>query len=216
MSSAKKIVIYGAGGLARETEGLIQRINAQNPVWDVLGYVVSDPSSLGEYDSKDRVIGDEPWLVEQPDVFVTIGIGSPKVRQTIGTRLRAKLGDDRLPVLIDPSAIFDGQSCQFEPGVIITAGCILTVNIHVDTFAFINLDCTIGHEARIGPGVVLNPSVNISGGVNIGAGTLVGTGAQVLQYLELGEGATIGAGSLVTKNVAAGATVVGVPAKART
>jgi len=35
----------------------------------------------------------------------------------------------------------------------------------------------------------------------------------VLQYVEVGEGATVGAGAVVTKNVPPGATVVGVPAK---
>lgn len=215
MKSTKKIVVYGAGGLARETEWLIQRINAQNPSWDFLGYVVSDPDSLGEYDSKDHVVGDEAWLLAQTDVCVAIGIGTPQVRLNIGQRLRSQMDDARLPVLVDPSAIFDSKTCIFEPGVIITAGCILTVNIRIDAFAFINLDCTIGHEAHIGAGVVLNPSVNISGGVNIGAGSLVGTGAQILQYLEVGEAAVVGAGSLVTKSVEPKTTVVGVPAKVR-
>ena len=45
------------------------------------------------------------------------------------------------------------------------------------------------------------------------AGVLVGTGARVLQYLQVGEGATVGAGAVVTKNVPAGQVVVGVPAR---
>ena len=42
---------------------------------------------------------------------------------------------------------------------------------------------------------------------------MVGSGAQVLQYLEIGDGATVGAGSLVTKPVPAGKTAVGMPAR---
>jgi serine acetyltransferase len=43
---------------------------------------------------------------------------------------------------------------------------------------------------------------------------LVGTGAQILQYVQVGEGAQVGAGAVVTKDVPPGVTVVGIPAKA--
>jgi acetyltransferase-like isoleucine patch superfamily enzyme len=49
--------------------------------------------------------------------------------------------------------------------------------------------------------------------VEIGSRCLVGTGATILQYLKLGDEVTVGAGSVVTKDVPAGTTVVGVPAK---
>jgi len=55
--------------------------------------------------------------------------------------------------------------------------------------------------------------VNVSGGVRFSAGVLVGTGAQVLQYVTVGEGSTIGAGAVVNRDVPAGETVVGVPAR---
>src|SRR6185295_17389724 len=44
-------------------------------------------------------------------------------------------------------------------------------------------------------------------------GVVVGSGAQVLGPIVVGEGAKIGANSVVTKDVAAGSTVVGIPAK---
>lgn len=44
-------------------------------------------------------------------------------------------------------------------------------------------------------------------------GALVGAGAQVLQHLALGPDATVGAGAVVTRDVGAGVTVVGVPAR---
>jgi acetyltransferase-like isoleucine patch superfamily enzyme len=62
---------------------------------------------------------------------------------------------------------------------------------------------------------VLNPAVNISGGVRVEDEVLVGTGAQVLQYLTIGRASTVGAGAVVTKDVAPGAVVVGIPAKPR-
>ena len=55
--------------------------------------------------------------------------------------------------------------------------------------------------------------VDVAGGVLLGEGCLVGSGAQVLQYRSVGAGATVGAGAVVTRDVPAGATVVGVPAR---
>ena len=59
------------------------------------------------------------------------------------------------------------------------------------------------------------PGARVAGAVSIGAGALVGSGAVVLQGLTVGAGATIGAGAVVTRDVAPGVTVVGVPARAR-
>jgi serine O-acetyltransferase len=42
---------------------------------------------------------------------------------------------------------------------------------------------------------------------------VVGSGAQILGPIEIGKGAKIGANSVVTKDVAPGQTVVGIPAK---
>lgn len=209
----RDIVVYGAGGLAREVAFLLRRINVVKQTWNFIGYVVTDRNHIGEKDSVDEIVGDESWLLERKDTSVAIGIGTPHHRVAIAQRLSERIADDRFPVLVDPSAVLDESSCILEPGATITAGSILTVNIRLRRFAFINLDCTIGHEAEIGPGSVLNPSVNISGGVKLGSGVLVGTGAQILQYISVGDGATVGAGAVVTKDVAAGVTAVGIPAK---
>jgi UDP-2-acetamido-3-amino-2,3-dideoxy-glucuronate N-acetyltransferase len=47
-------------------------------------------------------------------------------------------------------------------------------------------------------------------------GASLGTGATILSGVEIGEGAIVGAGAVVTRNVPAGSTVVGNPAKAVT
>jgi sugar O-acyltransferase (sialic acid O-acetyltransferase NeuD family) len=117
------------------------------------------------------------------------------------------------PSLIHPSVKLDHATARIGRGALVCAGTVGTVNVRLDDFCLVNLACTLGHECSIGRGTVLNPTVNISGGVVLEEGVLVGTGAQVLQYLTVGAGATVGAGSVVTKSVDPGLTVVGVPAK---
>lgn len=211
----RRIVIVGAGGFAREVRWLLEEIERSGSErFSFAGYVVSDPSTLGEHDSRDDVLGDLGWLHEHRGAFdgLAIGIGSPAARLSIPRSLEA-FSEADWPALVHPSVHADRDSCTFEPGSIVCAGTIATVNVTVGRHALVNLACTIGHESSIGPGSVLNPTVNISGGVRLGEGVLVGTGAQVLQYVEIGDGATVGAGAVVTKAVPAASTVVGIPAK---
>ncbi|WP_037502187.1 serine O-acetyltransferase EpsC [Sphingomonas jaspsi] len=83
----------------------------------------------------------------------------------------------------------------------------------------------IGETAEIGDNVTIyqcvtlggtNPSDGIPGKRHptIADNVVIGSGAQVLGPILVGEGARIGANSVVTKEVAPEATMVGIPAKA--
>jgi sugar O-acyltransferase (sialic acid O-acetyltransferase NeuD family) len=211
----KTIVVIGAGGMAREVRWLIEDLNAVEPQYEFLGYVVSDLNKVGPHDSKAEILGDYLWLESNRAKVdaVTIGIGTPASRLKVARELKGLLGEGEFPSLVHPTAILDRKSAKIEEGVLVCAGVVATVNITLRAFALCNFGCTLGHEVTVGRGVVINPGANISGGVVLGDGVQVSTGAQVLQYLTVGEGATVGAGAVVTKDVPPGVTVVGIPAK---
>ena len=60
---------------------------------------------------------------------------------------------------------------------------------------------------------VLAPNAAVNARVELGDGAYVGTNAAILPDSSVGPWATIGACTAVLKNVPAGATVMGVPAK---
>ncbi len=110
------------------------------------------------------------------------------------------------------------QWIEVGAGTVICAGNILTVNIKIGRHTQINLDCTIGHDVVMGEYTTLAPGVHVSGWVHFGRRVYVGTGAVIINGTEkapvvIGDDAVIGAGAVVTKSVAAGSTVVGVPAR---
>lgn len=82
----------------------------------------------------------------------------------------------------------------------------------------------IGETAEIEDDVTIYQSVTL-GGTNpttgmggkrhptLRSGVVIGSGAQVLGPIDVGEGAKVGANAVVTKDVAAQSTVVGIPAK---
>lgn len=82
----------------------------------------------------------------------------------------------------------------------------------------------IGETAEVGDDVTIYQNVTL-GGTNPSNGVggkrhptvkshaVIGSGAQVLGPIEVGEGARVGANAVVTRDVAANATVVGIPAR---
>ncbi len=113
--------------------------------------------------------------------------------------------------------------------------CDYGYNISLGKGVFLNFNCvildvvkvTIGDRTQIGPGVQIltadhprdpvqrRAGLEFGRPVTIGADVWIGAGAIVLPGVTVGDGAIVGAGAVVTRDVAAGATVVGNPARAR-
>ncbi len=71
----------------------------------------------------------------------------------------------------------------------------------------------IAHNVRIGCYTVIASQVGISGSTSIGSGVQIGGQAGFAGHLDIGDGSKIGAQAGVTKDVPAGETVSGYPAK---
>jgi maltose O-acetyltransferase len=123
------------------------------------------------------------------------------------------------------------------PGAVIRPPffCDYGSNIRIGKNLFANFDCVfldcatidIGDDVQIGPAVQLytathplDPTVRRSGlegakPIRIGDNVWLGGGAIVLPGVVIGDDAVVGAGSVVTRDVPPGATVVGNPARRR-
>ena len=73
-----------------------------------------------------------------------------------------------------------------------------------------NTNTTVDHDTRIGDGVHVMPGATVAGEVVIENEAVIGTNATILPRLRVGTGAVVGAGAVVTHDIEAGMTVVGV------
>ena len=55
--------------------------------------------------------------------------------------------------------------------------------------------------------------MKIAGRVSIGDNSFIGMGSSVIDYVKLGHDVTVGAGSVIIKDVESNVTVVGVPGR---
>ena len=113
--------------------------------------------------------------------------------------------------------------------------CDYGYNISLGRGVFLNFNCvildvvkvTIGEGTQIGPGVQIltadhprDPAQRRAGlelgrPISIGKNVWIGAAAIILPGVAVGDDAIVGAGAVVTRDVRAGATVVGNPAKER-
>ena len=95
----------------------------------------------------------------------------------------------------------------------VCAGTVLAISSRLEAYAIVNLNCTIGHDTVLEPFCTVHPGTNLSGKVHVGACTDIGTGTKVIQGLTVCQSCTLGAGSVVVRDITEPGTYVGVPAK---
>ena len=206
----KDLVIFGAGGLGRETLFQLREMNRVLPEYRLLGF--ADDRCVGMVVDDYPVLWDTHGLSERSaDLCVVIAVGNPRARRQIHSVL------SRNPHLSFPTVIAPNVICSdrvhIGQGCIIGFGAVLTVDITIGDFALISNSCNIGHDARISDFVTLYPAVHISGNVTLGEGCEIGVGSSIIQGLCVGAGAILGAGCAVVRDIPPHCTAVGVPAK---
>ena len=205
----KPIIILGASGYARETADLIAELAASQG-WELLGFADRDDEHRGETLNGLPILGRLTNLANVEGLNAVVGAGEigPRNRQLEEIRAMGL----PTPTLVHPSAWISPHA-RIGAGTVVCAGATVTANSAVGDHVMLNVGVSVAHDIRIGDRCVLSPGTRISGWVTIEDECYFGVGALVLPKLTIGRGAVVGAGAVVTRDVAPGEVVAGVPAR---
>jgi len=115
---------------------------------------------------------------------------------------------------ISANAYVDANVLANSVGLNMRSGAFVGSTVKLGRHVKINYGAKITHDCKIGDYSFISINASVCSGTKIGSKCLIGAGAVILDKgITIGDGAVVAAGSVVTKDVAAGKTVMGVPAK---
>ena len=208
MSQADLIGVFGAGGCGRGVMPLV-RAGANHPV-----FVEDIPTAA--YINGARVLGWAAFCASDgASKQMVLAVADSAVRQTLAARCTAAgIGFANVraanAVVMDEAEI--GEGAILCPFVTVTSNVRIGRHFHANLYSYVEHDCVIGDFVTLAPRVSCNGNVRIEDHAFIGAGAIIRQGAHG-KPLVIGRGAVVGMGAVVTKDVAAGETVAGNPAR---
>lgn len=203
-----RLVLAGAGGFGREVFSWAQTTKGPSGPWCDVVFIDDDPEALAATRFPAVRVGSIADYRPVEGDCVTITVGSPATK----ARMRETLGAQgvRFQTLVHPSAIVGGTS-ELGAGCIVCPGCVVTANVRIGRHVTLNVCATVGHDSVVGDYSTLGGHSDVTGGATLEEGVFLGSHAVVAPRVRVRAFAVVGAGTVAFRDVARGATVLGVP-----
>jgi sugar O-acyltransferase (sialic acid O-acetyltransferase NeuD family) len=206
------LAILGTGGNALDLLDIVEALNRVRPTWSVVGFFDDARPAGTEY----RGV---PILGSLRDVSLLTGarfinaIGSDR-----SYRLRTQIIEatglprERFATLVHPGAAVSSNA-SLGNGVYLNHGACVGGGVVIEDHVALGAGCLIGHDARLAAYSILAHGAAVSGFARVGRGCYLGANCSIRQRLCIGDGALVGMGAVVTRDVPPDCTVVGNPAR---
>jgi acetyltransferase-like isoleucine patch superfamily enzyme len=157
----------------------------------------------------------------QSDPRLVLGPGARIRSGTVlyaGSRIGSRFETGHHVVVREQNRV--GDDVSVWSNTVIDYGCVVGDRVKIHCNCYVAQFTEIEHDAFLAPGVIIandlfpgfEDSARVMRGPSIGAGAQIGVNATILPYVRIGEGAIIGAGSVVTRDVPDHTIAYGVPA----
>ncbi len=209
----KLIGVYGASGFGREVMPLLRQ-QVQDEADTECVFV--DDAGTADLVNGHKCLTFETFLSHPAtERFISIAIGAGKVRKELTEKCENN-GVQLINVDAPNSVVMDeaviGEGFILCPFTTITSNVTIGRQFHANIYSYVAHDCVIGDFVTFAPGVMCNGNVRVEDHVYLGTGAVLRQGTPD-KPLVIGAGAVVGMGAVVTRDVPAGVTVVGNPAK---
>jgi len=143
-----------------------------------------------------------------PATAVHIAIGNAQSREAEARTV----GAARLATVVHPDATLSAHA-QVGAGCFLAARSVIAPRARLGACVIVNHGAVVDHDVVVGDFSHVAPNVTLGGGARVGSRVLVGAGTAVLPGVSICDDAVIGAGSVVTENLAEPGVYAGAPAR---
>jgi sugar O-acyltransferase (sialic acid O-acetyltransferase NeuD family) len=206
------MILWGGTGQAKVLNPIIEHFGSRvvavfNDFPDAKPPLLGVPLFIGAGAFKRWIRGKDP-----SKLGFAIAIGNPH------GRVRLKLHDFLVqagltPVTVVHPTAWVAPNAVLGEGVQVMAGAIIQAEARIGRQCIINTNASVDHEDVLEEGSEIAPGATLCGSVKIGVNAWICAGAVVKPFVTVGADAVVGAGAVVIRDVPAGVTVAGIPAK---
>lgn len=184
--------------------------------YEVVGLYHYNGDKTGEFDHGYEILGSFDDLFSKKSLQglnFLLTMGDSKIRTDLSKKIIDKGGF--VPTLIHPTSVISKFANISSVGVYISAFSFVQADSSVGENTVILSHVNISHTTHIGKGCFIAGGAVIGAYTNMEDNVFIGQGALSIsgKVATIGQGAYVGARSLLTKDVLANTVVAGIPAK---
>jgi sugar O-acyltransferase (sialic acid O-acetyltransferase NeuD family) len=210
MGALRKLVILGAGGFGREVVAWARQSVQFEREWTVKGLIDDNPQALAGKNVSVPLLGSiQDYQPSEGEVFIC-AIGIPAIKRRCCELLLSR--GARFTQLIHRTAVM-GDNVDLAEGVVLCPYSVVSANNRLGRCVAINLHSSVDHDACVDDWSQVNCHCDLTAAVQVGREVFIGSSVSIIPNVRIGDGAYIGAGSVVLRDVPPQAKVFGVPAR---